>query len=252
MNVPVMKALLVIPCYNEAQRLPVEDFLAFNAQHDDVGFLFVNDGSSDDTQGVIDRLAARVPAHFSSLTLARNRGKAEAVRVGMLQALAQDVEYVGFWDADLSTPLEEIPRFMDRYRYMPDNVMLAGARVRLMGRTIERRAVRHFLGRVFASAASLLLDIRMYDTQCGAKLLRRTPETDELFQRPFRSRWLFDLELIMRIREQDGSRRQRPVDSLVYEVPLNTWRDVSGSKISYPYFFWAFFDLLLLRLAYRD
>lgn len=252
MNLPAMKALLVIPCYNEAERLPVEDFLAFNAQHDDIGFLFVNDGSSDDTQGVIDRLAARVPAHFSSLTLARNQGKAEAVRAGMIQALAQDVEYVGFWDADLSTPLDEIPRFMDRYRSMPDRVMLAGARVRLMGRTIERRAVRHFLGRVFASAASLLLDIRMYDTQCGAKLLRRTPETENLFLQPFRSRWLFDLELIMRIRDQEGSRRNLPIDSLVYELPLNTWRDVSGSKISYPYFFWAFFDLLLLRLADRD
>ncbi|MDZ7840270.1 MAG: glycosyltransferase [Gammaproteobacteria bacterium] len=251
MNLPVMKALLVIPCYNEAERLPVEDFLEFNAQHDDIGFLFVNDGSSDNTQGVLARLAARMPAHCSSLSLTRNRGKAEAVRAGMIQALTREVEYVGYWDADLSTPLDEIPRFMDRYRSMPDRVMLAGARVRLMGRTIERRAARHFLGRVFASAASLLLDIRLYDTQCGAKLLRCTPETGDLFLHPFHSRWLFDLELIMRIRQQEGTRRQLPVDSLVYEVPLNTWRDVSGSKISYPYFFWAFFDLLLLRLAYR-
>lgn len=247
----MLKALLVIPCYNEADRLPVERFVNFTARHDDIGFVFVNDGSTDGTQSVIDRLAAGNPDVFFSLALTHNQGKAEAVRTGILKAVEEEVEFVGFWDADLSTPLEEIPRFMNLYREMPDKLMLAGARVKLMGRTIERRAVRHFLGRVFATAASMLLDIQMYDTQCGAKLLRLSPDTGNLFQQPFHSRWLFDLELIMRIRRREGSGPDRSMPPLIQEVPLNVWRDVSGSKISYLYFFWAFFDLLALRIRYR-
>lgn len=247
----MLTALLVIPCYNEAERLPVRRFVDFSAQHDDIGFLFVNDGSTDGTQSVIDRLTARDSDVFSSLALTHNQGKAEAVRAGILKAVEEEVEFIGFWDADLSTPLEEIPRFIDLYREMPDRMMLAGARVKLMGRTIERRAVRHFLGRVLATAASMLLDIQMYDTQCGAKLLRRTPGAARLFQQRFHSRWLFDLELIMRIRRREDGRPELPMESLIQEVPLNTWRDVSGSKISYLYFFWAFFDLLSLRLRYR-
>jgi len=241
--------LLVVPCYNEAERLPVERFAAFAAAHPNIAFLFVNDGSTDRTQHVIDGLAARDPERFSTLALEHNRGKAEAVRAGTLSALERQVDYVGFWDADLSTPLEEIPRLVALYDQMPDRVMLAGARVKLLGRHIERRPSRHYLGRIFATVASMLLDIRMYDTQCGAKLFRRSAGVRELFAQPFHSPWLFDLELILRLRRRH---RGAPLDELIHEVPLNTWRDISGSKVSYGYFLWAFFDLLALRLRYRN
>lgn len=243
--------LLVIPCYNEADRLPTEHFAAFAARHDNVGFLFINDGSTDRTQSVIDGLANRNPSLFRSMQLDRNMGKAEAVRTGILEAMKSNPEYIGFWDADLATPLDELIRFADLYRRMPDKIMLAGARVKLMGRSIERRAVRHYLGRIFATAVSALLDIQMYDTQCGAKLFRCTPLIEPIFETSFHSRWLFDIELVLRIRRataQNGT----SIESRIYEVPLNAWRDVSGSKISYPYFAWAVFDLLMLRLRYRQ
>jgi dolichyl-phosphate beta-glucosyltransferase len=244
------KVLLVIPCYNEAERLPAQSFIDFSAEHPDISFLFVNDGSTDHTQGVIDGLSTLKPAQFSSLALERNLGKAGAVRLGMLEAVKGDAEYIGFWDADLSTPLDEISRFVHLYQTIPDTIMLAGSRVKLMGRSIRRRASRHYLGRIFATVASMLLDIEMYDTQCGAKLFRRSRDTERLFLQPFHSRWLFDLELILRIRNQVGAPGRHPMDTLIHEVPLNTWRDVSGSRIPYPYFFWAFFDLLSLRLRY--
>lgn len=242
--------LLVVPCYNEAERLPVSSFARFGAEHDDVAFLFVDDGSTDATASIIDGLVRDNPRSFRSLSLDRNLGKGEAVRLGILEAAGQAPQYLGYWDADLSTPLEEVVRLSDCHRRMPGKLMVAGARVKMMGRTIERRAVRHYLGRIFATAASGLLHIDMYDTQCGAKLLRCTPETVSLFEDPFQSRWLFDLELILRMRQQAGLRGDGSLGSLIHEVPLDAWRDVSGSKVSASYFLWAFFDLLALRLKY--
>lgn len=242
------RIIIVIPCYNEAQRLPGDRFLAFAARNRDILFQFVNDGSDDATGPILEALAQRNPGQCRYLSLAGNRGKGEAVRHGILAALDLDADYVGFWDADLSTPLEEIPRFVRLYRRRPDTLVLAGARVRLMGRDIQRRAARHYLGRVFATTASALLDIRMYDTQCGAKLLRHTPGTRALFEEPFHSAWLFDLEMLLRMRRAAGL----PVERLVYEVPLNAWRDVAGSKVSFRHFPRALFDLLSLRRRYRS
>lgn len=242
------EVLLVIPCYNEAARLPAGRFADFSARHDEITFLFVDDGSTDGTRQVLEELSARNPDRLLVTGLERNWGKGEAVRQGLLKGIDLDPEYIGYWDADLSTPLEEVPRFVGLYRDKPNRIVLAGARVKMMGRDIQRRAVRHYLGRVFATAASLLLDIPMYDTQCGAKLLHVTSQTRALFQDPFRSGWLFDLEMMLRMRRQTG----RPLEALVYEVPLNTWRDVGGSKLASTDFARAVLDLVALRLQYRD
>src|SRR5690606_38221872 len=98
------------------------------------------------------------------------------------------------------------------------------------GRAIERHAWRHYLGRVFATAASLALRLRVYDTQCGAKLFRASDRLAELFRDPFRARWIFDVELIARLIRQRRGTALPGAESVIYEFPLLEWRDVPGSK----------------------
>jgi len=103
--------------------------------------------------------------------------------------------------------------------------------VLLMGRDVKRRAWRHYLGRVFATAVSHALDLPVYDTQCGAKMVRVNTATSTLFATPFRTRWIFDVELIARylrlpVTPGEPSRRER-----LYELVLPEWHDTPGSKL---------------------
>jgi glycosyltransferase involved in cell wall biosynthesis len=80
--------VLVVPCYNEQHRLPVDAFRAFTVDGIRVELLFVNDGSTDGTLRLLEKLQHEDPSRFSVLNLARNSGKAEAVRQGILAALS--------------------------------------------------------------------------------------------------------------------------------------------------------------------
>ncbi len=221
---------VVIPCYNEAQRLDPGPLLQFATQGAGADLLFVNDGSTDDTDRVLAELAARHPDHVRVVTMAVNSGKAEAVRRGMRDAVEAGAGVVGYLDADLSTPPHELATIgaaLER----PGVEVAIGARVALLGTDIERSPVRHYLGRVFASLASLILQARIYDTQCGAKLFRATPALSAALSEPFISRWAFDIELLGRLLAGSAGVPPLPLSAIV-EVPLHTWHDVKGSKLT--------------------
>ena len=175
--------VVVIPCFNEAKRLDVKGLTAFMGGVEGTRLLFVDDGSTDGTAEVLERLAARFPQRIQWFSLNRNSGKGEAVRQGVLKAALDGSRYVGFWDADFSTPLEAIGDFRAILEERPSLEMVFGSRVQLLGREIVRKTHRHYLGRIFATFASLVLDLAIYDTQCGAKLFRSTPEIIQLFEK---------------------------------------------------------------------
>src|SRR5262245_66435149 len=158
----------------------------------------VDDGSEAGTRGVLERMRELAPASVTLVQQPVRRGKAEAVRAGILAGLSRTPAIVGFFDADLATPLGAVDDFLAVFRTRPAVEFVLGSRVMLMGRDIKRKATRHYLGRVFATAVSHALDLPVYDTQCGAKMLRVTPDTPTLFAAPFRSPWIFDVELIAR------------------------------------------------------
>ncbi|HUF65750.1 MAG TPA: glycosyltransferase [Gemmatimonadaceae bacterium] len=224
------RVTIVVPCYNEAKRLDVRAFAAYLSDGDDeTRLIFVDDGSTDGTGALLERLCSPAPHRASVLSLERNSGKAEAVRRGVLAAMEAGATTVGYWDADLATPLDAISQFTTVARNRPDITLVMGARVQLLGRSIDRRPGRHYLGRVFATVVSIVLGIRVYDTQCGAKMLRVTPETRAAFATPFRSRWIFDVELIARLLGRRGGMDATGIGIL--ELPLWSWRDVAGSKL---------------------
>lgn len=192
------KASIVVPCYNEEKRLPVEKYCNFLKEVDNVSLLFVNDGSTDKTINILDILYKDFPDKCSVLQLIKNSGKAEAVRRGILEAIKSQGQYVGFWDADLSTPLGTILDFCKFIDEHPSIYMIFGARVQLLGKTIERSKFRHYAGRVFATIISVMFNLKVYDTQCGAKLFRVTPEISQIFQKEFLTQWIFDVEIIAR------------------------------------------------------
>ena len=241
---------VVVPCYNEAERLRIEDFTEFLRDDYPIRFLFVNDGSSDRTLPMLEALRLHDPARIYVLDKQPNGGKAEAVRHGMLHAIALgDAAYTGFWDADLATPLSSIPELLAKLTELPAIQMVFGARVRLLGRNINRQAVRHYLGRVFATVVSLLLRLPIYDTQCGAKLFRITPEFEQILARPFLSRWIFDVEILARFIARHQHERAFVHDA-IYEFPLPEWTDVAGSKVGSLDFIKAFGELLTIYRTY--
>jgi dolichyl-phosphate beta-glucosyltransferase len=243
-----MQCTIVVPCYNERSRLDKGAFDDFVRDHKDTGFLFVNDGSTDGTRELLDDLVLADPQRMGVLHLERNCGKAEAVRRGILECAGLGARYAGFWDADLATPLNVIPEFIHHLDAYPDVQMVFGARVRLLGRRIDRRPLRHYLGRGFATAASLVLGVPFYDTQCGAKVFRMTPEVVRIFESPFRSRWIFDVEIVARYLHRSHS---VDADTLIHEMPLHCWRDVAGSKVKPRDFARAFWELLDIYRTYR-
>ncbi|HTS28939.1 MAG TPA: glycosyltransferase [Bryobacteraceae bacterium] len=237
---------IVVPCYNEGRRLPVGEFQKFLGSSS-VDFLLVDDGSRDNTREVLAKLQAAWPGRVTPIHQDRNRGKAETVRHGICCALDRGFEYVGFWDADLATPLDEIPEFLAVFAGRPQIDMVFGSRVKLLGRRVERKAARHYLGRVFATFVSILLGLPIYDTQCGAKIFRVRENTRALFDRPFLSRWVFDVEILARYLSDVGP---DVAISKIYEMPLRSWVDVGGSKVKPTDFLVAFRDVLRIRGAY--
>jgi glycosyltransferase involved in cell wall biosynthesis len=241
----VRKTAIIVPCYNEAARLKAASFIEEARKDPALHFVFVDDGSSDSTAEKLKAISAALPSQLHFMSLGKNRGKAEAVRLGMLKAFEGDYANIGYWDADLATPLDMIPVFAGILD-STDTTMVIGSRVRLLGRRIERNPMRHYLGRVFATFASLLLKIPIYDTQCGAKVFKMTETLRAAFAEPFRVKWTFDVELLARLAVMERAQGRPKPDELWIEYPLKVWADVKGSNVRYKDFFRGGLEFLKL------
>lgn len=241
---------LVVPFYNEAQRLDAARFAAFLEAVPATRLVLVDDGSTDATRSRLEALCEAAGGRAELVALPANRGKAEAVRAGVQRALERDPARFGYWDADLSTPLDALPRFEEVLAERAEIEIVQGARVQLLGRRIERSPLRHYAGRLGATAISQVLGLRVYDTQCGAKLFRSSERTRSLWGEPFLSRWLFDVELLARFVRSDAGRGGAAPERAIYEYPLPAWRDVPGSKVGPLDYLRSARDLIRIRRRY--
>ena len=224
---------VVIPCYNEEKRLDFPAYQKFLTDRttENILLLFVDDGSTDQTTPLLKSWQNSLPdAAIAGIRLSRNCGKAEAVRIGVQQALRTGVfRWIGYWDADLSTPLEDITRFHQHLLNTPALCLVMGSRCKRLGCNVERNLFRHYSGRIAATLISIKLQLPVYDTQCGAKLF-----TDSFarayFQQKFSGSWLFDAELLLRLIRREG---QMSALKTIEEIPVSCWIHKHGSKINF-------------------
>jgi dolichyl-phosphate beta-glucosyltransferase len=214
------KVLLIVPCFNESARLTTDKFLDCPKNID---ILFADDGSTDNTGAVLEKIKNQRQG-FSVFRANVNSGKANVIHLAYLHAVqtlnVSQYQWVGFWDADLATPLSEVNRFLIyQNSFSPKSGALFGCRLSRYGARINRSLFRHYLSRIFITMTDLLLGIKAYDSQCGAKLFK--PKVAEVaFTKPFVSKWIFDLEIILRVGKEN-----------ILEIPLFEWKEVAGSKI---------------------
>jgi CheY-like chemotaxis protein len=219
---------VVIPCYNEEERLSGEAFRNF--VHNNLGYhlCFVNDGSTDSTLDVLEELRKGNENKISVYNCEKNGGKAEAVRQGMLH-LAKDpqLDYIGYLDADLSTDFRD---FDDLVKTMETSEfkIVSGSRMSRMGANITKESARKIISMTINLIIRSILKMPFNDTQCGAKIMDK--ELVELvFDKKFITRWLFDVEIFMRMRKHYGKDK---VQSMICEQPLKRWIHADGSKLS--------------------
>ncbi len=209
---------VVIPAYNEVARLEptlrrVIDYC--RAQHPDFEILVVDDGSTDGTPALVERVAAD-EERVRLIALGANRGKGAAVRTGVLAARGREVL---FSDADLATPIEELDnlrlRLADGCDIAIGSRAAPGADIR-----VRQHPVRELMGRTFNLMVRLAALGGIRDTQCGFKLFRRAAALD-LFGRARLDGFAFDVEVLWLAR----GRYQ------VAEVPV-VWSHIDDSKVS--------------------
>lgn len=237
-----LDTVLVVPCFNESKRLDVKAFRSFLHDTPWLATLFVNDGSSDRTIELLDQLASE-SNQVGVVDLQTNSGKAEAVRIGICNAFELGADYIGFWDADLATPLDSVIPMRDVLTRREEIEFVIGTRLGLQGHNIQRKRIRAILGRTFANVASHVIGKKIVDTQCGAKLFRNNQLLRESVSRPFLSRWIFDVELMTRY-QQLLSRTHTQNSLKLFEYPLESWKDVDGSNVKPRDFIKAFRELV--------
>lgn len=219
---------VVIPCYNEEERLLSEEFKQF--AHKNLGYhlCFVNDGSTDNTLLVLQKLKKDNPDNISIYNCKQNGGKAEAVRQGMLHLVKdQQLDYIGFLDADLSTDFRDFDDLVKTIE-SSDFKIVSGSRIERMGANITKESARKLISMTINLIIQTILGMPFKDTQCGAKVMDREIAS-KMFKKKFVTKWLFDVELFMRMKKYFG---KTAVKSMICEQPLKRWIHADGSKLS--------------------
>jgi dolichyl-phosphate beta-glucosyltransferase len=233
---PVVDLTVVIPAYNEEQRLGAS-IEAVRAYLDESGgsweLVIVDDGSTDQTATVVEAAVAQEP-RIRLIRSPRNRGKGHAVRVGVLASVGTDVLVS---DADLSTPISELEELR---RGRGDAVVVIGSRSDLSKIAVHQSIVRETLGRFGNWIIRAVVLDGVNDTQCGFKLFDGASARG-LFAATTVDGWAFDVEVLHLCRRFGWP---------MAEVPVR-WAHAAGSKIRPSAYAQVLSDVARLRLTHR-
>lgn len=218
-----MSLALIIPCYNEADRLNLAEVQHLLSK-DSVTIYFANDGSKDQTLEVLKNYKQKNPERVFILDYVENQGKGKTLYKA-IKAIATENEYdyIGFLDADFATSSTEFLKMYD-FLLHHNYQFIVASRIKTLNTKINRNIYRHYIGRIIVTVLNLRFKLGIYDTQCGAKIFS-TKIAKTFMEKPFIGNWLFDIEIFLRL-------RQHNLLQLGYEFPLQQWIDVQGSKIN--------------------
>ena len=226
------RIVIVVPCFNEARRFPMQYWREIITTESEIQWLFVDDGSRDGTFDLIKELCKDSTIHV--IKLPKNLGKGNAIRLGLLETLRLNptAEVIGYIDSDGAFSITDVFRLatMALGHIKSGKVQaidaLISSRAALAGRAINRKPTRHYLGRVIATLLTNKWQGTPYDTQSGYKLFRNSQAFRESVRNEFATRWFFDVELLTRIGITNHGKLN------IWEEPLSSWNDIDGSKLS--------------------
>ncbi|MBQ4803966.1 glycosyltransferase [Aquimarina sp. MMG015] len=241
------KTGIIIPAYNEYYRLDKEKFCNFLTNYDDYYLCFVNDGSTDDTSRMLHQLKKTNEKKIHVIDLEKNQGKATAVQTGAnyLNSLPF-IDNVAFLDADLSTSLEELDKLVQKLNSESKLSMVFGSRKADDSDDIKRSFTRKALSNFVGFFIQFILQLPIKDTQCGAKVFKKEI-IKNIYHRKFISKWLFDIEIFLRLKKHIGL---NDLLNTISEEPLDSWIEVEGSKITLKDSFLIPLNLILIWINY--
>lgn len=222
---------LIVPVYNEYKRLLVEAYCAFIASDQHVHIIFVDDASVDDSGKLLYQIKQFCPSRVEIVHHSIRSGKAEAIRTGMLKGMRSgDYQYFGFIDADLAVPLTDISLFTERLKEDRGR-MAIGIRTDANKGTINRTALREIMGNLFRAYLHNVLHFLIVDSQCGAKVFS-ADIVSVLYENPFKTRWLSDVEIIMRYRHHLRLKNEG-IEKYIIQIPVSKFEDKPDSKVNF-------------------
>jgi len=225
------KALLIIPCFNEDSRIQ-GDLITQFILNLGVDTLFVDDGSIDGTVEIINALIINNRKLFNEaglivtvLSISKNIGKTNAIRTGLLWGSQEGYSHAIIQDIDFPYLFVDAINALNLGLLTEAHTIISGARVELAGSSVLRTPLRHWIGRIIATFIHVFIVKNIYDPQSPCKVYNLN-EVSPFLVSPFRTRWFGDLELIIRIRNENKKYS-------IVEFPLTYWRDLPGGALSF-------------------
>ncbi|MBS7332677.1 glycosyltransferase [Faecalibacter bovis] len=233
---------IIIPCYNEELRLSKNNIQDLINGNKNIKIYFANDGSTDNTKNLIDEICAEIPNCYA-IHFMQNEGKSKTIYKAVHQLNAQNqFDYIGYFDADFSTPSNELLKLIHQLEIHQPNFIFA-SRIKTLNATINRKVHRHFIGRAILTIINIKHHLGIYDTQCGCKIFSKQM-INEAFKDKFFTTWLFDVEVFVRLKNKNLLNQGT-------EFPIKEWYDVEGSKLKFTHFFKIFKEIIILYTKYK-
>jgi len=239
---------LIIPCNNEEKKFPFKYFLHFAQKNPEVLLCFVNNGSMDNTLGMIRGMQTDSPQNICVYLLDKIVDKVEAVRQGMMYiSKNSSVQLLGYLDTDLDTKPEEWLEMAKHKDQNPKFGAIVGRRFQRFGANINTDDKSSLFSRIIKMVIQLILKSPFQNIYRGAKIFERNL-VPFLFNRPFIAPWLIDVEIFLRLQKKFG---RSTLQKGILEFPLVKWKETSDSGLQLKQTIKTPFQLLKLHYQYN-